>query len=61
MFSSEGVSEERGRSDAAQTREEEGEEEKKCEAATSGPGTEPGPQPNTGRYHRPDGGHPHRA
>lgn len=46
----EGVSEERGGSEAATTREEEGEEEKECE--TAGPGTEAGSEPSAARYDR---------
>lgn len=61
FFPSEGVSEGRGRSDAAQTREEEREEEKEREAAAAGPGTESGHEPNTGRYDGPNGGHPRPA
>lgn len=59
--SSERVSEERGRSGAAQTWEEEGEEEKECKTAAASSGTEPGHEPNTARYHRPDRGHPRPA
>lgn len=46
----EGVPEERGGSEAAKTREEEGEEEKERE--TSSPGTKPGPESSAGRYDR---------
>lgn len=54
-----GLSEEGGCSDAAQTREKEGKEEKECKIAATSPGTASKPVPNTHRYRRPARGHPH--